>query len=206
MSTASKITTLNKLSCAIFGNIYNPNGLRTGNKILRERLVGPTVNSYYPNVKQIKLREITRMVPEMNLIDQSEKVRLEDLSEKKKRGKGPPKKGKAWIGATNSGDHDIFLSKKYSCDPFNTTLQVRAVAPLSRRSKRHHQSMEVVQGSTSIIINLYIKSFFIPRSLLQLLLTFQHFLVQLDQDCCSQRISFDWNGMRRHARWLKDSK
>ncbi|KAF9424458.1 hypothetical protein BGZ94_008042 [Podila epigama] len=93
MSTASKIATLNKISCSIFGAVYNPNGLRTGNKILRERLIGPTINSYYPNVKQIKLREITRMAPEMNLINQDEKVRLEDLSEKKKRGKGPPKKG-----------------------------------------------------------------------------------------------------------------
>ena len=36
--------------------------------LLRQRLIGPTVNSYYPNVKQIKLREITRMAPEMNLI------------------------------------------------------------------------------------------------------------------------------------------
>lgn len=91
---AGKLTLLNKISCAIFGNIYNPQGLRTGNKILRQRLVGPTINAYYPNVKQIKLREITRMAPEMNLIDQAEKTRLEDLSERKKRGKGPPKKGK----------------------------------------------------------------------------------------------------------------
>lgn len=120
MSTASKITTLNKLSCAIFGNIYNPNGLRTGNKILRERLVGPTINSYYPNVKQIKLREITRMVPEMNLIDQSEKVRLEDLSEKKKRGKGPPKKGKAWGGLCAKPVQeimkDLFYPNKHTHD------------------------------------------------------------------------------------------
>lgn len=35
------------------------------------------------------------MAPEMNLIDQEEKTRLEDLSERKKRGKGPPKKGNA---------------------------------------------------------------------------------------------------------------
>jgi small subunit ribosomal protein S33 len=91
---AGKITLLTKLSCAIFGNVYNPQNLRTGNKILRQRLVGPTINAYYPNVKQLKLREITRMAPEMNLVDQVEKTRLEDLSERKKRGKGPPKKGK----------------------------------------------------------------------------------------------------------------
>ncbi|KAF8977653.1 hypothetical protein BGZ46_007224 [Entomortierella lignicola] len=90
---SSKLALINKVSTAIFGNVYNPQGLRTGNKILRQRLVGPTINSYYPNVKQIKLREITKMVPEMNLVDQAEKVRLEDLAEKKKRGKGPPKKG-----------------------------------------------------------------------------------------------------------------
>ncbi|KAF9915776.1 hypothetical protein BX616_005382 [Lobosporangium transversale] len=89
----NKLALLNKISCAIFGNVYNPQNIRTGNKILRQRLIGPTINSYYPNVKQIKLREITRMVPEMNLIDQTEKTRLEDLAERKKRGKGPPKKG-----------------------------------------------------------------------------------------------------------------
>ncbi|KAF9170663.1 hypothetical protein BGX21_008504 [Mortierella sp. AD011] len=89
----SKLALINKISTAIFGNVYNPQGIRTGNKILRQRLVGPTINSYYPNVKQIKLREITKMVPEMNLIDQGEKIRLEDLAERKKRGKGPPKKG-----------------------------------------------------------------------------------------------------------------
>ncbi|KAF9177506.1 hypothetical protein BGZ51_007260 [Haplosporangium sp. Z 767] len=90
---ASKLAMLNKLSCAIFGNVYNPQGIRTGNKILRQRLVGPAINSYYPNVKQIKVREITKMAPEMNLVDLAEKTRLDDLSERKKRGKGPPKKG-----------------------------------------------------------------------------------------------------------------
>ncbi|KAF9102736.1 hypothetical protein BGX27_010869 [Mortierella sp. AM989] len=92
-SATSKLTLINKISTAIFGNVYNPQGIRTGNKILRQRLVGPTINSYYPNVRQIKLREITKMVPEMNLVDQGEKARLEDLAERKKRGKGPPKKG-----------------------------------------------------------------------------------------------------------------
>ncbi|KAF9970215.1 hypothetical protein BGZ73_007104 [Actinomortierella ambigua] len=90
---ASKLATLQKLTCAIFGNVYNPTNARTGNKILRARLVGPTINSYYPSVRPIKMREITRMAPEMNLVDQAEKVRLEDLAERKKRGKGPPKKG-----------------------------------------------------------------------------------------------------------------
>ncbi|KAF8924287.1 mitochondrial ribosomal subunit S27-domain-containing protein [Dissophora ornata] len=89
----SKLALLTKISTEIFGNIHNPQGVRAGNKILRQRLVGPTINAYYPNVKQIKLREITRMAPGMNLIDQGEKVRLEDLAERKKRGKGPPKKG-----------------------------------------------------------------------------------------------------------------
>ncbi|KAG0289878.1 hypothetical protein BGZ98_003663 [Dissophora globulifera] len=93
VATTGKLALLQKISTAIFGNVHNPQGLRTGNKILRQRLVGPTINSYYPNVKQIRLREITRMAPEMNLIDQAEKTRLEDLAERKKRGKGPPKKG-----------------------------------------------------------------------------------------------------------------
>ncbi|ORZ11728.1 hypothetical protein BCR41DRAFT_356836, partial [Lobosporangium transversale] len=66
----NKLALLNKISCAIFGNVYNPQNIQ-------RRLIGPTINSYYPNVKQIKLREITRM-----------KTRLEDLAERKKRGQG----------------------------------------------------------------------------------------------------------------------
>ncbi|KAI1307358.1 hypothetical protein EDD11_004505 [Mortierella claussenii] len=90
---AGKLQLLNKISCAIFGNVHNPQNVRTGNKILRQRLVGPTVNSYYPNVKQVKMREVIRMAPDMNLIDMDEKTRLDSLAERKKRGKGPPKKG-----------------------------------------------------------------------------------------------------------------
>ncbi|KAF9944991.1 hypothetical protein BGZ65_011325 [Modicella reniformis] len=90
---ATKLEVLNRISCAIFGNLYNPQRIRTGNKILRQRLVGPAINSYYPNVRPINLREITNMAPELNLIDQAEKARLDDIAERKKRGKGPPKKG-----------------------------------------------------------------------------------------------------------------
>lgn len=106
---ASKLTLLNRLSCAIFGSVYNPQRIRTGNKILRQRLVGPTINSYYPNVQRIALHEITRMVPEMKLIDQGEKARLDGLAERRKRGKGPPKKGTCATGFFSSWSLNVLL-------------------------------------------------------------------------------------------------
>jgi len=37
-----------QLQCQIFATTYNPNGIRAGNKILRQRLKGPCLASYYP--------------------------------------------------------------------------------------------------------------------------------------------------------------
>jgi hypothetical protein len=34
--------------CELFATTYNPEGVRTGNKILRQRLKGPALASYYP--------------------------------------------------------------------------------------------------------------------------------------------------------------
>src|SRR6185369_6089769 len=88
----SRLLDLTKLTCKLFKNVYNPDSKRTGNKILRQNLIGPTVTNWYPT-KLITIRQITDMFPEMNLINLEEKQRLDDLTKRKRRGKGAPKKG-----------------------------------------------------------------------------------------------------------------
>ena len=88
----TRLAKLAQLSAKLFNNIYNPMGERTGNKILRKRLIGPTILEWYPK-RIITLREITDTFPGMKLVNQEEKLRLEEISKRKKRGKGAPKKG-----------------------------------------------------------------------------------------------------------------
>ncbi|CAG8478920.1 mitochondrial ribosomal subunit S27-domain-containing protein [Gigaspora rosea] len=87
------INALAKLRAKLFNNVYNPTNVRTGNKVLRQRLIGPTVTNWYPK-QLIKVREITDMFPEFKLVNQQEKQRFEDIAKRKRRGKGAPKKGK----------------------------------------------------------------------------------------------------------------
>lgn len=46
------------MSCNIFNTTFNPLGLRTGNKILRQRLKGPALADYYlkrgPTIKTMR--------------------------------------------------------------------------------------------------------------------------------------------------------
>ena len=49
--------------------------------------------SYYP--ASFNISEIVRKYPELEMVDEDEVERLEDVIEKKKRGKGAPKKAKS---------------------------------------------------------------------------------------------------------------
>lgn len=88
----TRLSQLAQLSAKIFNNVYNPTGERTGNKILRKRLIGSTITGWYPH-RIITLRKITDTFPGMKLVNQEEKLRLEEIAKRKKRGKGAPKKG-----------------------------------------------------------------------------------------------------------------
>ncbi|KAF8888227.1 mitochondrial ribosomal subunit S27-domain-containing protein [Infundibulicybe gibba] len=88
----SRLTQLTKLRCSIFQTAYNPTGLRTGAKYLRARLRGPAMVSYYP--AEVNLSQIARAYPELEIVDEVEEQRMVDVEEKKKRGKGAPKKAK----------------------------------------------------------------------------------------------------------------
>lgn len=92
----ARLAQLAQLSCKIFQNVYNPTAARTGNKVLRQRLVGPTMTAYNPQ-KLVHFRDIKALYPSLNLVDMEEKARLDEIARRKRRGKGAPKKGKFLI-------------------------------------------------------------------------------------------------------------
>ncbi|KAF7724916.1 hypothetical protein EC973_000575 [Apophysomyces ossiformis] len=88
----TRLAQLAQLSCKIFQNVYNPTAARTGNKVLRQRLIGPSLTQYHPQ-KLVHFRDIKALYPSLNLIDMDEKERLDEIARRKRRGKGAPKKG-----------------------------------------------------------------------------------------------------------------
>lgn len=89
----SRLLELTRLRCDVFSTLYNPLGLRTGAKYLRARLRGPSMVQYYP--KQLSFKDLSRAMPELKLVNFEEEQRLFDVAERKKRGKGAPKKAKS---------------------------------------------------------------------------------------------------------------
>lgn len=83
---------LTKLRCKIFQTTYNPQGLRTGAKYLRQRLRGPSMMAYYPTT--LNLSRFIRQNPDMEMVNEDAEERLVDVYERRKRGKGAPKKAK----------------------------------------------------------------------------------------------------------------
>lgn len=67
----------------IFGHVVGT-GLRSGHKVLRQKLVGEKVASWYPT----PLQKLDPMFEDPN-----EARRVLKLERMKRRGKGPPKKG-----------------------------------------------------------------------------------------------------------------
>ncbi|KAL3421298.1 hypothetical protein PVAG01_07743 [Phlyctema vagabunda] len=101
MSVArSRLLDLMKVQCKVFSTTFNPEGLRTGNQILRARLRGPSLIQYYPrkvatvNMLQKAYRKFGReqMGVELETWDEKEEDRLEHIKLLKARGKGAPKK------------------------------------------------------------------------------------------------------------------
>lgn len=67
--------------CDVFLTTYNPEGIRTGNKILRQRLKGPSLAAYYPK-KMLKFRDFQEEFGQLELLieDDSEIARLEHVA------------------------------------------------------------------------------------------------------------------------------
>ncbi|KAL5352854.1 hypothetical protein V496_10416 [Pseudogymnoascus sp. VKM F-4515 (FW-2607)] len=92
MSVArSRVVDLMKTQCKIFSTTFNPEGVRTGNKILRQRLRGPAMAAYYPR-RVATINDLRKAYPELLTWNEKEEDRLENVAITKARGKGPPKK------------------------------------------------------------------------------------------------------------------
>jgi small subunit ribosomal protein S33 len=92
----ARLATLSELTARLFDNVYNPTGVRTGNKVLRQRLIGPVLTSYYPELfgkEAMVYRKIARAFPELQLVNVANEERLDELERRRRRGKGAPKKG-----------------------------------------------------------------------------------------------------------------
>jgi small subunit ribosomal protein S33 len=89
----SRLAALTRLRSVIFQTSYNPTSQRTGAKYLKRRLRGPSMIDYYP--QQLSISAINKEFKGLNLIDEDEEQRLQDVEDKKKRGKGAPKKAKS---------------------------------------------------------------------------------------------------------------
>lgn len=57
--------------CELFSTTFNPEGIRTGNKILRQKLKGPALASYYPR-KVLTFRDFYKEFEPLNLMIENE--------------------------------------------------------------------------------------------------------------------------------------
>ena len=92
-------TNFPKLQSRIFNTTHNPTRARLGNAILRQRLKGPQLASYYPR-KSATVDDILREFKKFDLTgwNEEEEDRLEGIAIAKLRGKGAPKKKRSAEG------------------------------------------------------------------------------------------------------------
>lgn len=90
----NRLMAIAELSAKIFDHNFNPTGVRTGGKILAQRLKGPAIANYYGNPDFIKFRTVKKLYSDIPMSDPSEDYRLMMVSARKRRGKGAPKKTK----------------------------------------------------------------------------------------------------------------
>ncbi|KAH7157043.1 mitochondrial ribosomal subunit S27-domain-containing protein [Dactylonectria macrodidyma] len=88
----ARVLDLMKAQCQVFATSFNPQGVRMGNKILRQRLKGPATAAYYPR-KTATIKDLKREFgPVLGTWDEAEEDRFEYIEELKLRGKSAPKK------------------------------------------------------------------------------------------------------------------
>ncbi|KAI2617367.1 mitochondrial ribosomal subunit S27-domain-containing protein [Hypoxylon sp. NC1633] len=89
----ARLLNLLKAQCEIFSTTYNPDGIRMGNKILRQRLKGPSLAKYYPP-RGPTVNTLAKEFKSLGLetIDEFQDDRMEHLEEVRARGKGAPRK------------------------------------------------------------------------------------------------------------------
>jgi hypothetical protein len=67
-----------KVQCKIFSTTFNPEGLRLGNKILRQRLKGPSLAAYYPR-RLPGIPDLQKAYPDLEIINEEEEDRQEAI-------------------------------------------------------------------------------------------------------------------------------
>ncbi|KAI0390058.1 mitochondrial ribosomal subunit S27-domain-containing protein [Xylariaceae sp. FL0594] len=89
----ARLLDLMKVQCQVFSTTYNPDGIRMGNKILRQRLRGPSLVKWYPP-RGPDIRTLAKEFKQFGLetVDDVEDDRLEHVAGRRARGKAPPKK------------------------------------------------------------------------------------------------------------------
>ncbi|EKD16314.1 hypothetical protein LZ554_002794 [Drepanopeziza brunnea f. sp. 'monogermtubi'] len=88
----ARILDLMKVQSRIFSTTFNPEGLRLGNSVLRERLKGPALAAYYPR-RVATIKDLQKLyAPDFETWDDAEEDRFEKIKITKARGKGAPKK------------------------------------------------------------------------------------------------------------------
>ncbi|KAJ0328028.1 hypothetical protein COL5a_005232 [Colletotrichum fioriniae] len=76
----ARLLDLMKAQCEVFATVFNPEGVRTGNKILRQRLKGPAIADYYPR-KVVTVKDVQREFgPHVTTLDLEEMDRLEHIA------------------------------------------------------------------------------------------------------------------------------
>ncbi|SCV67040.1 BQ2448_5686 [Microbotryum intermedium] len=99
----ARLLALDELRCRIFSTTFNPNNVRTGSKILKARLRGPSMMEYYGQ-RYSGWKKLNAQVPGLELRNIAEEQRsvmqfilglgrLIDLEVRRRRGKVTPKKG-----------------------------------------------------------------------------------------------------------------
>ncbi|KAL8413788.1 hypothetical protein RB594_005143 [Gaeumannomyces avenae] len=98
----ARLLDLLQARCQIFATTFNPEGVRTGNKVLRQRLRGPALVDYYPR-RLVTFNDIRKEFGnEFVMENEPEKERLRQVEALKTRGKGAPKKKKGPPGMSIS--------------------------------------------------------------------------------------------------------
>jgi hypothetical protein len=85
------------VQCRVFNTTFNPNAQRLGTGILRQRLKGEAVASYYPpRIGTIK--QLRALYPQFDILDEKEEDWVEHLQIARSRGKENPKKKRTAAG------------------------------------------------------------------------------------------------------------
>ncbi|EFW98751.1 pumilio-family RNA-binding repeat protein [Grosmannia clavigera kw1407] len=98
-----RLLDLMKIQCKIFATTFNPEGVRMGNKVLRQRLRGSALAAYYPR-RVVTFKDLQRgFGPDLIADDELDADRLESNAGLRARGKGQTKRrGTAAVAPTGS--------------------------------------------------------------------------------------------------------